>query len=329
MKQNLLIALLVLTSMTMHAQTSSEAIIGSCPIMPSSHDIAVYVVTGNNANVKKYFQQLGEASRKASRAAQQEYSHRDFGQEQANMNKRQQQIMNQLASRQDAGRKMMQFMQTLTPEQQKKFQSFRKEEDAFQYLASIGKLDELRDLMEGTPGAQGDQTPVNQADLALMKRDLTGEYDAVIEPMLKLRAKLDAFDQDVDSKAEAAEENSRNAHRDKSGGPAGGLWDDTAVQNDMIAFWTSQIDARRKILIDYLQSIKNIIPVDKISDKKKNAERRATGQSPVMAMESAEYMQAMKYLNEAEHIFPGTTNRTEEIREMMSDHTQDINYDED
>jgi len=328
MRRLVSVAALALAATISYAQTSSEAIIGSCPLMPSDHDIAVYIVKGENYNVQKYFQQLGEANRAANTAAQQEYSHRDFAKEQANMQKKQQQVMSQQASRQEAGQKMMKFIQTLTPEQQQKFMSFRKEADAMQYLASIGKLDELHDLMEGTPGAQGDQSVVSQADMALMKRDLTGEYAAVNEPMYELGAKLNDFDQEVDEKAEQAYQNSIDAHRDNSGGKAGGLWDTEAVDNDMIAFWSGQVAARKKILLDYMQSIRNIIPIDKISDKKKNAERRMTGQSPLMALESAEFMQAMNYLHTAENIFPGTVNRTEEISEMMSDKTQEINSNE-
>lgn len=94
----------------MQAQTSSEAIISSCPTMPSNHDIAIYMVKGENAAVQKYYQQLGEACRVASKVAVQEYERKDFAKEQANMQKKQKQIMNSQASRMEAGKRMMKFL---------------------------------------------------------------------------------------------------------------------------------------------------------------------------------------------------------------------------
>lgn len=324
MKKILLSALCAIAGLTMQAQTSSEAIVGSCPTMPSEHNIAIYLVKGSNDAVKKYYQQLGEASRKASKAASQEFSHKNFAKEQANIDKKQKQIANKQAGRAEAGKRMMKFLETLTPAQRKKFESFRKEADAFQYLASIGKLDELRDLMEGVEGATGDETPVNQADLMLAKRDLSDELEAVNKPIFSLLDSLRKIDEKMIEDSEKAYAESKRAHTDNSGGKAGGLWDVEAVNNDMIAFWENRLKAHKKVLLDCMQAIRNSIPTAKVYDKKQNATRRMTGQNPLTAVESLEYAKAMEYLSAATRILPGDGHGSE-ISEMMDDNTQEIN----
>lgn len=327
MKKIILSALLAFAGLTMHAQTSSEAIVGSCPTMPSSHAIAVFMVKGENEAVQKYFQQLGEAISTANKAATQEFNNIDFAQEQANMLKKQKQTMSKQANRMEAGKRMMKFLERLTPAQRKKFESFRKEADAFQYLASIGKLDELHDLMEGVPGAAGDETPVNMNDFEQSKRDLTAELAAANDPIFRLRDSLRVVDEQMLEAEEAAIEASKLAHQDKTGGMGGGTWDTEAVDNDMIAFWEGNLNTRIRVLKDCMQAIRNAIPTAKMYDNKQNATRRMTGQSPLTALESSEYMKAMEYLAAAKLIFPGDRFASE-IQEMMEDKTQQINYNE-
>lgn len=323
MKKVLLSALFAMMGFAMQAQTSSEAIISSCPTMPSNHDIAIYMVKGENAAVQKYYQQLGEACRVASKVAVQEYERKDFAKEQANMQKKQKQIMNSQASRMEAGKRMMKFLETLTPDQRKKFESFRKEADAFQYLASIGKLDELHDLMEGVPGAVGDESPVNQADSEMSKRDLTAELAAANEPIFEALEKMQKFDAGLREAAEEASNKSVQAHAEESG--VGGAYDATAVENDLISFWEDKVATHKRLLLDCMNAIKASIPTARMYDKQQNATRRMTGQSPLAAMESNEYGKAMEYLDAAKHLLPGNDHGSE-IQEMMEDKTQEINY---
>lgn len=327
MKKSFLSALFLVIALAVNAQTSSEAIISSCPTMPSDGDIAQYIVKGENANVKKYFQQLGEANRIANKAALQEYSTKDFAKEQANVEKKQKQLQKKAANRVEAGKIMMKFLQGLTPAQRKKFESCRSEADAMQYLASIGKLDELHDLMEGVPGATGNDQVVDMKDMDLMRRDLSAEYEAVVTPMTEAGEKLSAYDADLKERAEKARQESIDAHKDNSGGKAGGLWDTEAVDNDMIGFWKSVLGPRKKLLLDYMQAIRNIIPIDKIRDKQKAAQRRMAGQEPLKAIESSEFSQAMFYLSVASQIFPGN-DFNDAVKEMMEDNTQEINKNE-
>lgn len=321
MRKILLSALFFLSGMTIQAQTSAEAICGMCPTMPSDHDIAVYMVTGENASVKKYFQQLGEANSKTNKAVLQEYGKVDYAQEEAKMLKKQQEIMNKQSKRIDAGQRMAQFMATLTPEQIKKLESFRKEEDGMKYLASIGKLEELQKLMQGVEDAGVDQ-PVNQSDLDLMRKDLTAEIAAANTPIFELREKLNRLNDGLEDKASAVESQSHLDHSDGAG--KGGAWDQDAVNKDMIAFWEGHVKERKKVLVDYMQAIRNAIPVAKMRDKQQNAQRRMTGQSPLTALESAEWSRAIEYLKAAEDIFPGK-GRSSEVQEMMEDSTQTIN----
>lgn len=325
MKKILIFALFAMMGITMHAQTSSEAIVGSCPTMPSNHDIAIYIVKGENAAVQKYYQQLGEAYRTASKAAVQEYERKDFAKEQANMQKKQKQIMNNQASRMEAGKRMMKFIESLTPAQRKKFESFRNEADAFQFLASIGKLDELHDLMEGVAGAAGDETPVNQADLEMSKRDLTAELAAANEPIFEALEKMQKFDAGLQEAAEEASNNSMKAHADGPG--VGGAYDATAVENDMISFWEDKVATHKHLLLECMNAVKASIPTARMFDKQQNATRRMTGQSPLTAMESSEYNKAMEYLDAAKRLLPGN-DRGSEIQEMMEDKTQHINSNE-
>lgn len=322
MKKILLSALVAMLGITMQAQTSSEAIVGSCPTMPSNHDIAVYIVKGENAAVQKFYQQLGEAYRVASKAATQEFERKDFAKEQENVAKKQKQIMNKQASRMEAGKRMMQFLETLTPAQRKKFESFRKEADAFQYLASIGKLDELHDLMEGVSGAAGDQTPVDMNDLELSKRNLVDELAAANTPIFDALEKMDKFDAELQAGAEEALSNSKKAHADKAG--VGGAYDIQAVENDMISFWEGKMATHKRLLLECMDAVKVAIPTARLYDKQQNATRRMTGQSPLTAMESYEFRKAMEYLDAAKRLLPGNDHASE-IQELMEDKTQDIN----
>lgn len=322
MKKFLLSAFAACMSICMHAQTTPEAIISSCPTMPSNHDIAIYIVKGENAAVQKYYQQLGEAYRVANKAAIQEFERKDFAKEQANMQKKQKQIMSKQADRMEAGKRMMSFLETLTPAQRKKFESFRKEADAFQYLASIGKLDELHDLMEGVPGAVGDETPIDQADFEMSKRDLTAELAAANEPIFEALDKMQKFDAGLREAAEEASNKSVQAHAEESG--VGGAYDATAVENDMIAFWEDKVATHKRMLLDCMNAIKASTPTARMYDKQQNATRRMTGQSPLTAMESYEHSKAMEYLDAAKRLLPGNDHASE-IQEMMEDKTQHIN----
>lgn len=313
MRKIIISALFFLSGMTMQAQTSAESIIGMCPTMPSDHDIAVYMVTGENSAVKTYFQQLAEANRKATSAAMTEYGKVDYAKEQSNIEKKQKQIMDKQAKRIEAGQRMQKFMATLTPEQIQKLESCKKEEDGMKYLASIGKLEEFQKAMQGVEDA-GVDSPVDQNDMEIMKRDLSAEVAAANAPVYELSDKLRQLNEGLEGKASETQSKSQMAHADNRG--KAGAWDLKAVETDMIAFWEGHVADRKKVLIDYMQAIRNSIPVAKMVDNKQNAQRRMTGQSPLTALESAEWAKTMEYLNAAKDIFPGNS-RSSEVEEMM------------
>lgn len=310
------------------AQVTPEAVVSMCPDMPSDGNIAQFCVTGKNDQVEKYFRLLGEAGRMASKAAAQQYENKNFKAEQRNMEKKQKQMLNKAAARQAAGQKMMKFLQTLTPAQRKKFESFRNEADAMQYLASIGKMDELADLMRGLEGADADDQIVSPEQMEEMGRDLTAEMAVVNEEVFKAETKLNEFAAGFNERAANANNEAIKANSDGPG--MGGAWDIDAVKEAMTAFYMDEAKKWKKLLQDYMLAIKNTIPVMKMYDDQQNARRKMTGQNKLSALESAAFSSASLYLSAASKILPGG-NITEGIegnpspQELMEDRTQEIN----
>lgn len=285
------------------AQTP-ESIIGKCPAMPSDESIGEYMALGKNAQVEAYFEDLKNANESISKAAVQAQNTKDYVKEQENVNKKQKQMQNKVNSRVEAGKKMMQFMATLTPEQQKKMMSFRKEEDSFNYLKSIGRYDDLRKLMEGEAGAQGgDDRVVSEEDIKLIKMDLSGEVSAASDKISAARAKMQEFLDGSGERTSKAYEDSRKRHTYKNVSKAmDGLWDTEAVAKDMIPVYTAESKQWKKLLTEYMQAIRDAIPVAKKQDRKTNAIRRMAGQDELRPLESAAFARACEYLKAAKYI---------------------------
>lgn len=265
------------------------------------------MATGKNAQVEEYFKKLEDAQISVNKAAVQAQQTKDYGKEQANIEKKQKQMLKKSNSRMEAGKKMMQFMASLTPEQQKKMESFRKEEDAFNYLKSIGRYDDLKNLMEGEAGAQGgDDRVVSEEDLRLMQMDLTDEFSAATDKVVAAKTKMQEFIAGYEKRVEKAQEESKKRHTYHDVSKAmDGLWDTEAVTKDMISVYANESKQWRKLLNDYMQAIHNVIPVAKMQDKKVNTTRRFAGQDELRPLESVAFARACEYLKAAKYILPG------------------------
>ena len=164
------------------AQMTPEAIMGSCPAVPSVESLVDYFVKQSNpelgddekhnAVVEAYFKQLADARKRAAKYMDNQPIPSD-----AFAKQRARQLKEHSKAKAGAAANMNQFLATLTLAQQEALKKCKNEQESMAYLKKIGRWDAFTEMMSGS-GAPNTDTGLTKEEQEWSSKDLTADIEA-------------------------------------------------------------------------------------------------------------------------------------------------------
>lgn len=299
----ILVVIATTLSLSISAQTTPEEIMRMRPQLPDSRSMAEYMVTGENAKVQAYINQLDATIKSLSTELSK--IQMDNSRE---VQKKQQHIQQTAAARQDAGKRMMGFINSLTPEQQQKMMSFRREEDSMNYIKSIGKWDEFMAIMSGVDPNIGNEELISEDETAWISKDLSAEWDAVLSATQTAKQQFVSYVASVMDEGEKVSEEAKKLYTTTTnlmGKETLYNLDIEKYNEHMVSFYVGKMAKWKQLFSAYLKTIENQQPVAQKADKQKEVTNRVGGVVTYGSiMQKTTYSKAFEYLGVAKNLFP-------------------------
>ena len=264
--------------------------------------------SGRNAAVDHYFLDLQATSKRYAEEVEKmpAVSH-------APATTRKKQLESNAQNRADAGRKMMQFIATLTPEQQKQMMSFDDEQQAMAYLKKIGKWDELMSVMGGVAADVPEKGLTAEED-DLLQRDLNEEFMAVTERMTAAQTSRDSMLALIQAEWEPVEERVNaltgkliDAEEGEASGKGSGNSDAlrAEIRQLLSDYYQSVIPRWLEIHQRQLDAVRARVEVGRLFDRKADLMNNIAGQPPLPPVAQQSFIFALEYLRTALDILLG------------------------